>query len=208
MNSFSKKSGQVDISAWETPRLVDHENGNPKVSRSEVELRQGVYEEAFKEGYENGKELGLQEARDQLKLVNSLLSAMRKPYDEQTQEIAETVVLLAGRIARAVISRDLKTDPDMLLTLVRETISALNSGDKEVFVHLNPRSAQTIRELLSAEAGEPAWKIIDDPHVALDACKVRCQDSVVDADLDTRINVVISQMLDTNTDTSPGEPEE
>lgn len=195
MNSISKKANNIDVSAWETPRLVDQERP-AKLSSSEVEARQGVYEEAFREGYDNGKELGMQEARDQLQLIQNVMEALSRPFSEQSQQLTESIAQLAGKIARAVVSSELKSDPELILNMVRETVAALNSSEQEVHIHLNPRNAQLIRDLLRQQDSGQNWHIVDDPHVALEDCKVRCQDSLIDADLDTRINLIIAQLLE------------
>ena len=195
MNSFNKKPNSVDVSAWETPRLVDQADPS-KLSPGEVEARQGVYEEAFREGYENGKELGMQEAKDQLQLVQTVMDALTKPYSDQNQQLAESIAQLAGKIASAVISRELRTDSELILNMVRETISVLHTSEQEVYIHLNPRNAQQVRALLQEQNNGQTWHIVDDPHIALEDCKVRCQDSVIDTDLDTRINLIISQFLE------------
>jgi len=199
MNSFSKKTKNVDVSAWETPRLVNQEHP-AKLSSSEVEARQGVYEEAFKEGYENGKELGMEEAKDQLLIIQNVMEALSHPFDDQSQQLTESIAQLAGKIARAVVSSELKTDPELILNMVRETIAALNTSEQEVHIHLNPRNAQLIRDLLQQHSNGQSWHIVDDPHVALQDCKVRCQDSIIDTDLDTRINLIITQLLEKEPD--------
>ena len=199
MNNFSKKANNVGVSAWETPRLVDQAKP-AKLSSSEMEARQDVYEEAFREGYKNGKELGMQEAKDQLQLIQNVMDALSRPYNEQNQQLAESVTQLAGKIARAVVSRELRTDPELILSMVRETIAALNTSEQEVYVHLNPRNAQQIRQLLQDQGNAGAWHIVDDPHVALEDCKVRCQDSIIDTDLDTRVNLIIGRLLENESD--------
>ena len=195
MNSFSKKTNNAEVSAWETPRLVDQEHPS-RLSSSEVEERQGVYEEAFQEGYDNGKELGMQEAKDQLQLIQNVIDALARPFNDQNQLLAESVARLAGKIASAVVSRELKSDPDLILNMVRESISALNTSEQDVYIHLNPRNAQLIRDLLQDHNSGQTWHIVDDPHITLENCKVRCQDSIIDTDLDTRINLIITQLLD------------
>ncbi|MCB1671994.1 MAG: FliH/SctL family protein [Gammaproteobacteria bacterium] len=201
MNNFSKKSGNLDVSAWETPRLINHNAPSPAVSSSEMEARQEVYEQAFREGYEHGKELGLQEAEDQLRLIEELLAALRKPFDEQSRQLTEVLVQLAGRIARAIVARELESSPETLLSMVQQSLSLLENSEQDVFIHLNPHTAQTLRSLISDREVARNWQIVDDPHVSLEDFRIRCQDSIVDADLDARIRLVVNQVLDQKPDT-------
>ncbi len=195
-NSFSRKSNNLDVSAWETPRLLNRGDQSPAISAREMEARQEVYEQAFQEGYEHGKELGLREAEEQLQLVQNLLAALRKPFDEQSQQLEETLVQLAGKIARAVVSRELETDPAALLGMVHQSLSILGDGEQEVLIHVNPRNAQLLRDLIQEREVAKNWQIVDDPHLALEDFRIRCRDSIIDSNLNSRIDLVINRVLD------------
>ena len=81
------------------------------------------------------------------------------------------------------------------MALVRDTISALNTSVQTVNVHLNPESARIIREIVKTDSQEQSWNIIDDPLVARSDCKVSSHDALIDADLQKRINLIITQFI-------------
>lgn len=192
MNSIQKDSDDMQVSEWKSPQLIDEASA----SKSDKDLRQEIYEEAFKEGYDNGMETGKREAREQLQIIQNLLAALSKPFNEQGQQLVESIAQLSGKIAKSVVSMELRTDPEMFKAMVSETISALNTNQQNVIIHLNPQSAKVIREMMSDDANGEYWRIVDDASVSLDDCKVFCQDSIIDVSLDDRINLIIQQLLE------------
>lgn len=195
MNSFSRKFTDARISEWKTPQLVDSNTESENAGKSDEELRQENYDRAFEEGYAAGKQQGLEEMSRRTQVVETFLTALARPFDDQNQELADYLAHLSGRIAKALVRRELRTKPETLMALVRDTVAALNANEHEITIHLNPNNAQVIRELINHDGQEQRWRIIDDPMISLNNCKVSCRDSIIDADLDARISMIITQFL-------------
>lgn len=195
MNNFSRKFNDADICQWKTPQLVDGVESTEANSKSDEELRQEAYEQAFAEGYESGKQQGLEEMSRRLQVVENFITALGRPFDDQNEELAEYLAQLAGRIAKSLVRRELRTNQETLMALVRDTVAALNTTEQEITIHLNPNNAQVIRDLINDAGQEQSWRILDDPMVSLNNCKVSCRDSIIDADLDHRISMIITQFL-------------
>lgn len=195
MNSFSRKFTDARISEWKTPQLVDSNTESENAGKSDEELRQENYDRAFEEGYAAGKQQGLEEMSRRTQVVENFLTALARPFDDQNQELADYLAHLSGRIAKALVRRELRTKPETLMALVRDTVAALNANEHEITIHLNPNNAQVIRELINHDGQEQRWRIIDDPMISLNNCKVSCRDSIIDADLDARISMIITQFL-------------
>lgn len=195
MNSFSRKFTDARISEWKTPQLVDSNTESENAGKSDEELRQENYDRAFEEGYAAGKQQGLEEMSRRTQVVENFLTALARPFDDQNQELADYLAHLSGRIAKALVRRELRTKPETLMALVRDTVAALNANEHEITIHLNPNNAQVIRELINHDGQEQRWRIIDDPMISLNNCKISCRDSIIDADLDARISMIITQFL-------------
>lgn len=162
---------------------------------SEEEHRQQAFDQAYNEGYAAGKEQGLLELEQRKQVLENFLSALARPFDDQSEEIAEYLAQLAGRIAKGLVRRELRDNPETLLAMVRDTVSALNSSEHEITIHLNPNNAPVIRDLIHDDSKEQRWRIIDDPMISNNNCKVSCVNSVIDADLDQRISMIITQFV-------------
>ncbi len=196
MTSISRKFIEGSVCEWKTPQLVDGPSQPaPNKAQTDEEQRQAAFDKAYNEGYAAGKQQGLQEIAQRKQAVENFLSALARPFDDQSEEAAEFLAHLAGRIAKGLVRRELRTKPETLMALVRDTISTLNSSEHEITVHLNPNNAQVIRDLIHDDNKEQSWRIIDDPMISLNNCKVSCRNSIIDADLDQRISMIITQFL-------------
>ena len=195
MNNISRKSNDSDISEWKSPQLVNLQQSETKPGKDDDSKLKNSYDEAFQQGYEAGKELGIKEQSEQIQILKELLDTLSKPFNDQNDQLTEYISLLAGKIAKSLVRRELHTEPETLLTLIRETVAALNTSEQEIRIHLNPKNASVIRSLVNSESEEQSWKIVDDPLISISDCKVTSNDSIVDADLDTRIDLIINQML-------------
>lgn len=195
MSSSPRNFSNTTICEWKTPQLMDNPVHKESAGKSDEELRQQAFDQAYSEGYAAGKEQGLEEIAQRKQVIESFLTSLSRPFDEQSEEAAEYLAQLAGRIAKSLVRRELRTEPETLMALVRDTISTLNSTEHEITVHLNPNNAPVIRELIHDDSKDQSWRIIDDPMISLNNCKVSCRNSIIDADLDQRISMIITQFL-------------
>ena len=195
MTNHTRKFSGAAVSQWKTPQLVDSEIDTEYAGKSLEEVRQEAYDQAFQQGLEDGRKQGLTDMAQRVQVVENFLAALARPFDEQSEELAEYLAQLAGRIAKSLVRRELRTTPETLMALVRDTVAALSATEQEITIHLNPNNAQVIRELIKDDSGEQSWRILDDPMISLNNCKVSCRDSIIDADLDARISMIITQFL-------------
>lgn len=195
MSSTPRNFSGVSVSEWKTPQLVDNPVQRESAGKSDEELRQQAFDQAYNEGYAAGKKQGLEEIAQRKQIVENFLTSLSRPFDDQSEEAAEYLAQLAGRIAKSLVRRELRTEPETLMALVRDTVSTLNSTEHEITIHLNPNNAPVIRDLINDDSKDQSWRIIDDPMISLNNCKVSCRNSIIDADLDQRISMIITQFL-------------
>lgn len=197
-DSIRKQPGVVY--KWRTPELsagvANQDAGVP----DEEQLRLLAMEDAKRQGYAAGLEQAKRETEEQRALLSSYVQAMTQPFEDQNTELAEYIAALAGKIARSLVQRELRTDPESLMSLVKAAVAALNSSAQKVNIHLNPHNARLIRDLIAVDAKKDSWNIIDDPLIGLKDCRVSREDSIVDTDLDSRIDLIISQFIDDERD--------
>jgi len=162
---------------------------------SDEESRLTAYKEGHEQGYQAGLKQGTQEIAQRLRIIDDFISSLSQPFDDQSHQLAEDIAMLAGKIAKSLVRRELRTEPKTIMALVRDTITALNASNQSVNIHLNPEIARIIRKIVNTDLQEQSWNIIEDPLVAHSDCKVSSQDSLIDADLQARISLIITQFL-------------
>ncbi len=186
-------AGLNDIKHWETPRLGDTLR-NPQDDARDLEaLRKEAYAKGYAEGHDKGLLQAQTETNRRLQTLDMVLNALAKPYEDLNQQALDTLAKLAGKIARCLVKRELRTEPETIIALVRDTVSILNSSAEKLNVFLNPDDAQLIQTITRTSAEKSRWKIIDDPLIPRGDCRVTSRDATVDGSLQSRINTIITQ---------------
>ena len=195
MNKSKLQNNTASISKWETPRLTDTASTEEAPPRSEEELKQAAYSEGLKQGYQAGLKQGSQEMKQRLAIIDTYIASLSQPFAEQNTQLAETLAVLAGKIAKRLVRRELRTEPETIMALVRDTVTALNTTSQKIDIHLSPDNARIIRRIIDVDSHEQNWNIIDDPLISRTDCKVSSGDSIIDTNLQTRIDLIITQFL-------------
>ena len=195
MNKSKLQNNTDSISKWETPRLTDTASTEEAPPRSEEELKQAAYSEGLKQGYQAGLKQGAQEMKQRLAIIDTYIASLSQPFAEQNTQLAETLAVLAGKIAKRLVRRELRTEPETIMALVRDTVTALNTTSQKIDIHLSPDNARIIRRIIDVDSHEQSWNIVDDPLISRTDCKVSSGDSIIDTDLQTRIDLIITQFL-------------
>ena len=196
---MSKAGGAA---VWELPPI-----DGPVVARR----RQGadldaVEREAWDKGYADGREAGLaaaaqaqQSAQAELdrrvQQLGSILEFMARPMAEVDDQVQRQLAMLAAAIARQVVRREIKLQPDDIIGLIRDTVSLLPVTAREVRVHLNPEDATLVRTRLADVASERAWSITEDPILPRGGCRVTSENSSIDAQVEQRLGAAIAAVL-------------
>jgi flagellar assembly protein FliH len=187
---------------WELPPI-----DGPVVARR----RQGadldaVEREAWDKGYAQGREAGvvaaMQEQRAaqaeidrRVQHLGSILEFMARPMAELDDQVQRQLAMLAGAIARHVVRREIKLQPDDIIGLIRDTVSLLPVTAREVRVHLNPEDANLVRSRLADVTSERAWSITEDPILPRGGCRVTSENSSIDAQVEQRLGAAIAAVL-------------
>jgi flagellar assembly protein FliH len=195
-------SAAPSAALWELPTL-----GGPvlPLRRRSANLT-AIEREAWQQGHAEGREAGLAAAREEARAVGAeleqrvqqlqaILDFMTRPLADLDQQVQRQLAQLAGVIARHVVRRELKTQPDEIVAVVRETVALLPVGARTVRVHLHPQDAELVRSRLAGGSGERAWSLVEDPMLARGGCRVSSDSSSIDATLEQRLGAVIAVVL-------------
>lgn len=196
------------VQRWEAPGVsagpepceedVDgvEEHGRGLLTAEQLErIQRDAYDEGFAVGRREGLETGRAEAQARIQRLAGLLDGLAQPYAELDEEVEGELVALTTMIARHLVRRELKTQPDEIVRVVREAVQALPGAARGVRLYLNPADAVLVREALPAVETEHAWKIAEDPALSTGGCRVESEHSRIDASVESRLNAAIAQAL-------------
>jgi len=187
---------------WELPPI----DGPVLTRRRRSADLDAVEREAWDKGYAEGREAGLAAAAQEqqsglaeidrrVQHLGSILEFMAKPIAEVDDQVQRQLALLAGAIARQVVRRELKLQPDDIVGVIRDTVSLLPVTARDVRVHLNPEDAKLVRSRLTEVASERAWSIAEDPILPRGGCRVTSENSTIDAQVEQRVGAAIAAVL-------------
>jgi flagellar assembly protein FliH len=186
-------AGLNEIRHWETPRLGEPNTPPQDEARDLETLRKEAQAKGYAEGHSKGLLQAQAETNRRLQTLEMVLNALAKPYEDINQQAIDSLAMLAGKIARCLVKRELRTEPEAIIALVRDTVAILNSSAEKLNVFLNPEDAQLIQSITRTSSEKSRWKIIDDPLIPRGDCRVTSRDATVDGSLMSRINTIITQ---------------
>lgn len=181
------------------------------VEEARVEGREQGYQEGVeagrKEGFDQGLQQGLDEGRAridaQLQQIESLVSHLQRPLEEQQRELETTILTLVEQLAEAVVQSELASRPELLRASITEALGCLPPNPGPVRLKLNPADCV----LLTKQAELQGWELVEDSAVTQGGCELIAGASRVDVSVESRFAQVADQLkrrlLPSSADESP-----
>jgi flagellar assembly protein FliH len=171
---------------------------------AEVERRVA---EAHRQGYEEGRNEGeIAEAarlRTALEAVEGTLEELRTAGARWEGSIEENVCAVAVAVARHIVGRELRTDPETLADMVRRAVAEF-PVDQPIRIRVNPMDLAAITTC-TTPAGHPipiapdrelSW--LADGRIAPGGCVVEGRERIVDGRVDTALERVYRRLTYTH----------
>ena len=171
-----------------------------------LEELESIRQEAYNEGFATGEKEGFhstqlkvrQEAEVALNAkvasLERLMSSLLAPLAEQDQQLEKAMVGLVEHMTRLVIQRELKTDSSHIEQVLRDGLKLLPMGADNIRLFINPQDFDQIKAL--RERHDERWKIVEDDSLQPGGCRIETEHSRIDASIETRIKLAMSQMFD------------
>lgn len=186
-------AGVTEVIPHEAERLLAQARSKAEILLDETNQRINQLEQAaYEEGYDRGKQQGLQEyqqviadyhrlSQDRLGQINQLHQQI---YDQSEREIVD----LAVQIAQKLVCRQLELDPETVVDIVRS--ACLQAKECEVviiyaapaqLVSLKNRKEEIEAQLFRAQKIE----FVADPTIAWGGCRLETEQGYIDATIDS-----------------------
>ncbi len=194
MNMSSHEDGQQSgaCSRWDIPQIDER---TPSVGGNGGHASQSGYEEGFAQGREEALAAGRREIEAQVAVLTRLVQSLAKPFEELDETVETELLSLATTVARQVVRRELQTDPQLVLAVIRESIGLLPVASREITLKLHPEDARLVREYESAAIEEGQWRILEDANCARGGCVVTTGHARIDASVNEQITRIADAVL-------------
>jgi flagellar assembly protein FliH len=188
--------------AWQLPQIDGPVVGRSRRREDLVAIERDAFDQGFAEGRAAGfaaaqqeQQAALAQSVARVQQLDEILQLMARPIEQLDREVERQLATLAVAIARQVVRREIKTHPDEIVAVIRETVALLPLSAREVRVHLHPEDARLVRERLSEVSGDRAWSIAEDPILSRCGCRVTSENSVIDAQFEQRLGAAIAMVM-------------
>ncbi|WP_394128752.1 flagellar assembly protein FliH [Shewanella maritima] len=156
-------------------------------------LEQG-HKEGFEQGVAQGFEEGKQQALVVLDKLNQLVAQFEQPLAILDAEVEAEILTLASSLAKSVISHELKTQPEQILTALRLGIDALPIKDQLVKIRVTADDAKLIKQMYTPEQlQQHQWQLDVDPGLNQGDLMIESLRSSIDLTLAQRMEQVLSE---------------
>lgn len=195
------EAGTASVLAWTVPQVEGPVVGRRRVADLNV-LEREAWEQGFAAGHDDGRAAALAEQqgltdalRARAQRLEGLLNLQARPLAELDETVLRQLSTLAGAIARQLVRRELRAQPEQIIAVIRETVALLPAAARDVRIHLHPEDAALVRERLVEPATSRAWTLIEDPVITRGGCRISGENSSIDAQVETRLGAAIAAVL-------------
>lgn len=210
--SSSKPTSDDEIRQWLPPdnhgadrvhRPMVRPPSSPPTAADLEQLQKQAYDEGYEQGKQEGFEFGHKEGLEQTKQelrsyashMQQLLSSFETPLRDLDNQVERELLSLVIAIVKQLVRREVKSDPNLIIGVVREALSILPVNSRNVRLMVHPEDAELIREIYALGDSELGWSLVEDPVINRGGCKVVTETSQIDATLDSRLASLIAPLL-------------
>lgn len=165
-----------------------------EIERIHQEARANGYSLGYREGIEAGQQAMATTVAETTAYFAELVGNLQKSLAHLDQHVADQVLSLALEVAAQVLRGAINTQPELLLPVIREALTALPLHHAHVVVRLNSADAKLIREQIGEQLSQTGAQIVDDPEVSPGGCLLVAGASEVDATIETRWKRVLESI--------------
>ena len=119
-------------------------------------------------------------------------SEPRGPLDALEQDIGQSLISLAVRIAEQVLRTTLDAQPQHLLDLVSEIINISPVEDVSLRLRLHPDDLERVQRFLRVDPDTPRYRLLADARITPGGCIAETALGSIDATVETRWERVIA----------------
>ncbi len=168
------------------------------------ELKKEIFDEAsdkgFQEGFDRGLTQSLKETNRLHEQLRSFMHCFEAPIEMINQEVEKQLELLAVTLAQQLVRREIKTNPDEIVGLIRESIKLLPASSRKIKITIHPEDAALVKEALAIDDMDDdlKWSFIEDPMLTRGGCVIKSAQSVINVTLENRLASLAASVLSSN----------
>lgn len=167
-------------------RRIDDRNLVSRAQEEAVQIKQNAYQEGYN--------LGLQQAAAEVEAFKNVLGAFMGAEDRIFNEIAPNILELSMSIAKKVIKHEVTTDIQVVVDTVMDALRLLSKNEPKIVLRVNPIQVQylkdTLPEKIKSIGMETKLSILSDEAVSEGGCIIQTNNGMIDATVEAQLGIV------------------
>lgn len=167
-------------------RRIDDRNLVSRAQEEAVQIKQNAYQEGYN--------LGLQQATTEIENFKNVLGAFMGAEDKVFNLIAPNVLELSMSIAQKVIKHEAKIDIQIVEDTVMDALKMLSKNEPKIVLRVNPIQVQylkdTLPEKIKSLGMETKLSVLSDEAVAEGGCIIQTNNGMIDATIEAQLGIV------------------
>lgn len=192
LQSYKEEISQLKKQREQLLQDIKHEIALEKENweNEKEELIKQAHDQGYKDGFNLGKEEGLNQYNDLINDANELIHQATIDYHATIEKSEESIVTLAIHTAEKVIDQQLHENPDHFLPIVSKAIKEIKDQSK-VSIYLHPNNYKLVvqqkEELVDALDGDTKLSIYINQELKENDCIIEHPFGQIDASVDTQL---------------------
>jgi len=157
-------------------------------------------EQAYRSGFEDGKEIMREEQEMVIQLFLSLIEELKKQREEYLKSVEKEMVRLSLEIASKVIQQKIEQDEKVILKNLKHALKHLLDKGR-IIIRLNPADLEIVskhsKEIKSAE-GLKELILEEDSKITRGGCLIHSELGHIDAQIETQLEMIGKALLEIN----------
>ena len=173
------------------------ENTVELITQEELQgIKDKAYAEAYEKGHKEGLSAGSTEIEEKQQLLTKMIDQLAYPLQQCGEKTEQELLELAFAISRQIVRRELKQDPTQLIAIIRDALTQLPVGAKNIQILLHPDDAAIIKDVLSIDtnSSDSRWQLVEEPSMEKGGCLLKTDNSNVNASVDRQIAILFSRI--------------
>jgi flagellar assembly protein FliH len=134
-----------------------------------------------------------------LQAISQAAAEIGRARDTWQKQWEEQAIRLAVAIAERIIRREIATNPQITLELLRETLQ-LAAGSPQLTIRLHPQDCETLGaqadSLAKRLAGLATVEVVPDATLTPGGCRIETAQGSIDASLETQLERITNELTD------------
>ena len=157
-------------------------------------------EQAYRSGFEDGKEIMREEEEMVVQLFLNLIEELKKQREDYLKSVEKEMVGLSLEIASKVIQQKIEQDEKVILKNLKHALKHLLDKGR-IIIRLNPADLEIVskhsKEIKSAE-GLKELILEEDSKVTRGGCLIHSELGHIDAQIETQLEMIGKALLEIN----------